>query len=185
MIGQISPKSSSQCHRVRNPRNHIQLALFVTALGVSLDESYIVARFVCLKSLIDSTIEFTAAFSLETLYSSSESWEKIPVGIALSVVIPLILWCAWTTFQADIDLSVLDRVCVFRDRLVRVVGSLCSYASEFRLDAGDAGDYGGQDTGRMLNRLRMLKEAFDRLWRVRRRPRGTILTLANPTGINA
>ena len=181
MIGQISPKSSSQRPRVRNPRHHIQLALFVAALGVSLDESYIVARFVCLTLLIDSTIEFTIAFSLETLLFSSESWAKVPVGTALSVVILLILWCACTTFQVGTDLSVLDRVHVFKDHLVRFSGSLCGYASESRLDAGDAGDYGGQDTRGMLNRLRTLKEAFNRL---RRRPRGTTLPLANPTGTN-
>ena len=166
-IGQISPKSSSQRPRVRNPRNHIQLALFVAALGVSLDELYIVARFVCLTSLIDSGIEFTIAFSFETLFFGGESWAKLPVGIALSIVILLVLWCAWTTFQVGTDLSILDKVRVFKDHLVRSAGGLCGYAPEFRLDAGDAGDHGGQGTGGMLNRLRTLKEAFGRLRRVR------------------
>ena len=166
-IGRISPKSSSQSPRVRNPRNHIQLALFIATLGVSIDELYIVARFVCLTSLIDSTIEFTIAFSLETLFLGGESWAKLPVGIALSIVILLVLWCAWTTFQVRTGLSILDKVHVFKDHLVRSAGGLCGYASEFRLDAGDAGDYGGQGVRR-----------------VRGRPRETTLTLANPTGTN-
>jgi len=149
------------------------------------DESYIVARFVCLTSLIDSTIEFTAAFSLETLFFSSESWTKLPVGIALLMVILLILWCVWTTLQPGTYFSVSGRAHDFKNRLVYFVRGLWSYTSNSRLDAGDAGSYDDQDTGGMLNQLRTLKEAFDRLRRVRRRRRrGTTLTLANPIGAN-
>ena len=40
VTGQISSKSSSQCSRVRNPRDPVQLAIFVTALGVRHDKSH-------------------------------------------------------------------------------------------------------------------------------------------------
>jgi hypothetical protein len=43
VIGQISPKSPSQCSRVRDPRDPVQFTVFVTALVVSLDKLDIVA----------------------------------------------------------------------------------------------------------------------------------------------
>lgn len=81
-------------------------------------------------------------------------------------MILLISWCAWTTFQARTDLSVLYGVYVFKDRLVCFFRSLWGYTSQSVPGTGDAGDYDGRDTGGMLNRLRTFRQAFESLDRL-------------------
>ena len=134
----------------------------------------------CLTSLIDSTIAFTVALSLEALVFSRQLWAKLPVGIVLTLVILLISWCVLTSLEAKKDISVLGGVRVFKERLFEFTRSLRGKITEPGLDAGDAGDDDGQGVGGMFS----LREVFNRLRRPRRPTTSTIPTLINPTGSN-
>ena len=136
----------------------------------------------CLTSLIDSTIAFTAALSLEALVFSRQLWAKLPVAIVLGLMILLISWCVWTSLEGKSGISVLGGVCVFRERLVEFARSLRGKITESGLDAEDAGDGDGKGVGGMLDRTGSLREAFNRLRRPRSRT--SVSTLVNSTGSN-
>jgi len=132
-------------------------------------------------SLIDSTIAFTAAFGLEALLLSSETWTKLLVGIVLAMMVLLVLWCVGTIVEAKTDFSALDRVHAFKDHLGDFTRKLRGKTSEPEPSAGDGGGDDGQDISETLNRMGSLKEAFNRHLRPRRQ---TSATLVNPIGSN-
>ena len=123
-------------------------------------------------------LAFTAAFSLDTLGFSGDSWAKLPVAIALASTILLISWCVYTMMEAKAYISLSDGVPVFKDYIANLIRSLRSSASEPGSDAGDDGD-DGQGMSGMLDRTVTLKEAFGRLRRRLGLQRAS--TLVNPT----
>jgi len=184
VIGQVSPKSPSQCPWVRNSCDLIQSAVFVTALGVSCDKPVIVTGSFDLTPLTHSTIAFLSAFGLEALLFSSELWARLPVGVVLAMIIMLICWCVWTTLEANTSFSLLSKVHVLKDRLVNFTRGVRGQTSEPEPGAGDAGGGNGQGRVRILSQSATLKEALDRLRPSRRQRASMTATLVNPTGAN-
>ena len=76
-----------------------------------------------LTPVINSTIAFTVAFSLETLLFSGELWAKLPVGLVLLMMIFLLYRCV-SVLEARTSFSVLESVYIFKDLLVDVTRSL-------------------------------------------------------------
>ena len=138
----------------------------------------------CLTSLINSTIAFTAALSLEALVFSRQLWTKLPVGVVLALVILLISWCVSTSLEAKKDISVLDRVRDFKERLIEFTRSLRDRIAEPGLDTGDAGGGDGQGVNGTPDRTGSLRETLNRLRRPRRSRTWTVSTLVDPTGSN-
>ena len=133
--------------------------------------------------MIDSTIAFTAALSLEALVFSLQLWTKLPVAIVLGLMILLISWCIWTSLEGEKGISVLGGVRVFKEHLVEFARSLRGEIAEPELDAEDAGDDDGQGIGGTLDRTGSLRVTLNRFRRPRR-PRTSVSTLVNPTGGN-
>ena len=76
-----------------------------------------------LTSVIDSTIAFTVAFSLEALLFSGELWAKLPVGLVLLMIVFLLYWCV-SVVEARSSFSVLESVRIFKVLLVDIARSL-------------------------------------------------------------
>ena len=132
-----------------------------------------------LTPLIDSTVAFTTAFTLETLLFSEELWARIPVAAVLLIVTLLISWCIGTTFEAETDFSALGSVHVLKDHLVNFTRGLRGKATEPELHEGDARDDEGQGTGGMLKPTGSLK-TFSRPWRRRKRASTNATLVGSP-----
>jgi len=135
-------------------------------------------------SLIDRTIAFTTAFSLEAMLFSGELWAKLPVGIILAMVTLLVFWCVSIMLTSRADFCVSSGVHVLKDRIVDLIGSLRGELSEPGPDARNAGGDDDRGMSGMLYRLGALKEAFNRLRRPRRPRALASPTFVNPTGGN-
>lgn len=107
------------------------------------------ARFVDPMPLVDSTIAFATAFSLETLVPSNGAWTKIPVGATLAVAILLISWCVWAILEVKTDIDILDGVHVFKDNLVKFTRGLLGSGSQDRT-AIEMGDVNNEETRGMV-----------------------------------
>jgi hypothetical protein len=110
--------------------------------------------------LIDSTISFLAAFTLEGLVFSNELWAKLPVGVVLMMIVLLISWCVSTTFEAKTEFSFLSGVHVLKNGLVDFTRSLRGKTSERGSDAEDTGDEDGE--GKSVSCSETLKGVFNR-----------------------
>ena len=104
---------------------------------------------------------FTAAFSLETLVFSRQTWTKLSVGIALALMILLISWCIWATVEFGTDFSSLGGVHNLKNELVKFTRGLRGKDSGSEPDAGDGGDGDRQGNRGKFYRSGSWKGAFD------------------------
>ena len=104
---------------------------------------------------------FTAAFSLETLVYSHQTWTKLSTAGALAMMIFLICWCIWTTVEAGIDFSALGSVHRLKDKLVKFTKGLRGNVSEPRPDAGDGEDEDSQGKSGKFYRSGSFKQVFN------------------------
>jgi hypothetical protein len=132
--------------------------------------------------LIDRVISFLAAFALEALVFSDELWAKVPIGVALAMIVLLIFWCVSTTFEAKTVFSFLGGVHALKGGLVDFTRSLRGKVPEAEPEAGSARDGGGKTL--TLSRSGTFKGAFNRLRRPQRRRASTSSTLVDPTRSN-
>ena len=133
--------------------------------------------------LVDSAITFAAAFGLEVLLFSNESWVRIPICAVLLIVTLLILWCVGTMFETELDFSGLGKPRAFKDLFVKFTGSLRGKTEESGVCERGAGDDGGQGTNGILERTGSMRSALGRRWRGRQRGL-TNATLVNPPESN-
>jgi hypothetical protein len=104
---------------------------------------------------------FTAAFSLETLVFSHQTWTKLSVGIAIALMILLISWCIWTTIEAGTDFSAHNSVHRLKDQLVKFTRGLRGKYSVPGPEVGNGEDGDRRGKRRKFYRSGTLKEAFD------------------------
>ena len=109
-----------------------------------------------------------------------ELWAKTPVGILLTMMVMLISWCVWTSYEAKADFSLSARVCGLKEDLVEFTRRLRGERSGSRSDVGGAGDGNGRGEIEMLSRSGTVREAFNRL----RTGVSTSPTFVNQTGSN-
>ena len=124
---------------------------------------------------------FTAAFSLETIVFSHQTWTKLSVGIALALTILLISWCIWTTVEAETDFSVFGSVHRLKDRLVKFTRGLRGNVSDSGLDAGDGEGEDNQGKSGKFYRSGLFRDAFTFGRRRRGISMSSTLVGANPT----
>lgn len=129
--------------------------------------------------LLWSTVAFFTAFGLEALLFSSELWARLPVGIAVAMVVLLIVWCVWTAFETREDSRAGCCLDPLKDSLVEFTRGLRGKTSNPGPEVGDVGDADSQGKSGMLSRSETLKEAFGRFRRPRR-PRASVSTLVGP-----
>ena len=129
-------------------------------------------------------ISFLAAFALGALVYSDELWAKIPIGVALAMIVLLIFWCVSTSFEAKTVFSFLGGVHVWKDGLAKFTRSLRSKAPDTEPDAESARDGGDRGKTLALSQSGSFKGAFNRLRRPRRRRASTSSTLVDPTRSN-
>lgn len=94
--------------------------------------------------MIDSTISFLAAFTLEGLVFSNELWAKLPVGVVLMMIVLLIFWCVSTTFEAKTKFSFLSGVHVLKHGLFDFTRDLQGKTPRPGSDAENARDEDGE-----------------------------------------
>ena len=129
-------------------------------------------------------ISFLAAFALEVLVYSDELWAKVPIGVALAMIVLLISWCVSTSFEAKAVFCFLGGARALKDGLVEFTRSLQGNVPEKHPDAESARDGGGQGKTLTLSRSETFKGAFNRLRWPQRRRVSTSSTLVDPTRSN-
>lgn len=179
VIGYVSPESPPRCTWPRSARNPVQSAVFATSLVVSWIFPF---ESVYLTSLINRTMLFITAFSIEIFMSSRQAWVKIPVGIALAMMIIPISWSVLVTVEGGTGFSISNRVHLWKDWLLDSTRVIPGPGSP----AGDGKDWEGQGKSEKLRRSRTLKEVFNfiRLPRRQRARTSSTLVSLDLTGSN-
>lgn len=126
--------------------------------------------------LLWSVLMFTTALGLETLVFSRQMWARLSLGLGFATMILLVLWCIWTTVAARTGFCASSRVDRLKSRLAGFARDLRSKTPGPRAGAEDG--EGGADQGNRRGIL-TLREAFDFVWRARRRTTLGSSTLAD------